>query len=131
MTAEMGIALASIATCVLEGAGFIIALQSFKHDAATKDEARVSLASAKDQKHTDDITHLESDVQRAYDKAQEVAVHMNERFEKLEGRQQLGDIATAVIGQDVKHILEGIGGLTTLVTQYNQKVDEHLQKAAG
>jgi ABC-type Fe3+-hydroxamate transport system substrate-binding protein len=126
MTAEMAIALSGIGTAVIEGAGFIIALQSFKRDAETKSQASISLAAAKDQKHTDDITHLEGDVQRAYDKAQEVAIHMNDRFEKLEIRQQTGDIATAKIAVGVEHILEGIATLTHGQDTLNSKLDEHI-----
>ena len=122
MTIDLAVSLASIAGTLILAATLIVSMQTARRDR----DSLVASTAAKDQKYTDDISHIEREAQRAYDKAEEVAIHVNERFEKLETRQRDGDILTAEIGSDVKHILEGISTLSQGQTALSEKMDRHI-----
>ena len=122
MTIDLAVSLASIAGTLILAATLIVSMQTARRDR----DSLVASTSAKDQKYTDDIANIEREAQRAYDKAEEVASHVNERFEKLETRQRDGDILTAEIGSDVKHILEGISTLSQGQTALSEKMDRHI-----
>ena len=122
MTIDLAVSLASIAGTLILAATLIVSMQTARRDR----DSLVASTAAKDQKYTDDIANIEREAQRAYDKAEEVASHVNERFEKLETRQRDGDILTAEIGSDVKHILEGISTLSQGQTALSEKMDRHI-----
>jgi seryl-tRNA synthetase len=122
VTVELAIGLADIVGTLIMALALILSMQATRRDR----DARVADTAKKDQKYTDDIAHIEREAGRAYDKAQEVANHVNERFEKLESRQRDGDILTAEIGSDVKHVLEGITTLAKGQSDLAEKLDRHV-----
>ena len=122
MTVELAIGLADIGATLIMAGTLVISMQGARRER----DARVAETAAKDQKYTDDIAHIEREAKRAYGKAEEVAKDVNKRFEKIESRQQDGDIVTAEIGRDVKHILDGIATLTQGQKDLGDKLDRHV-----
>ena len=117
MTIDLAVSLASIAGTLILAATLIVSMQTARRDR----DSIVASTAAKDQKYTDDIANIEREAERAYQKAQEVADHVNERFKEIEARQQSGDITTAKIAVGVDHIIEGIEKL-------DAKLERHIRE---
>ena len=117
MTIDLAVSLASIAGTLIMAVTLVLSMKSNRRDR----DSMIAATAARDQKFTDDISHIELEAERAYQKAQEVADHVNERFKEIEARQQSGDITTAKIAVGVDHIIEGIEKL-------DAKLERHIRE---